>query len=140
MSDSCLQHTHLKKNFLLGILYDIINTTFLHYNQIKQVDSEIEDLGLKGWQSFPNFYLGKKMLLGEVSHAPYELKRVRYNKDLFPATHSFRVPNEPWDPGTDVFPMPIIYYGIILIISIIVAVVFFIWVRKSKKSKLQNIH
>jgi len=62
------------------------------------------------------------------------------NKDLFPATHSFRVPNEPWDPGTDVFPMPIIYYGIILIISIIVATLFFIWVRKSKKSKPQNIH
>ncbi|MFX0064994.1 MAG: hypothetical protein ACFFC7_22695 [Candidatus Hermodarchaeota archaeon] len=90
MSDSCRQHTHLKKNFLLGILYDIINTTFLHYNQFKHVDSEIADLGLEGWQSFPNFYLGKKMLLGEVSHAPYELKRVRYNKELFPALNDVK--------------------------------------------------
>ncbi|MFX0094972.1 MAG: hypothetical protein ACFFBD_24770 [Candidatus Hodarchaeota archaeon] len=90
---SPLKYTHIKKNFLFGILYDVINTTFLHHNQFKHIDKNLESLGLRGWQSFPNLYLGKKTLLGEVSHAPYELKRVRYNRDVFPRHDEVKDPD-----------------------------------------------
>ncbi|MFX0094971.1 MAG: hypothetical protein ACFFBD_24765 [Candidatus Hodarchaeota archaeon] len=80
-----LPHTKISYSFLVGLLYDIVNTTFLFNTAYQKINPKsAKEIGQSGWINFPSFWVGKHYLIGEVSHGPYELKRGRYNSNVFP--------------------------------------------------------
>ncbi|MFX1252552.1 MAG: hypothetical protein ACFFCZ_13180 [Promethearchaeota archaeon] len=75
-----LPHTKISRAFLLGLLYDIVNTSFLFNAAFEKAK------GTKhaGWINFTSFAIGRHHIVAMASHGPYELKRGRYNSDVVP--------------------------------------------------------
>ncbi|MFX1511045.1 MAG: hypothetical protein ACFFCQ_00450 [Promethearchaeota archaeon] len=61
-----------------------MNTTILHQNKIKKVDQEFQEQGCTGFQVFANCYLGRNRFTMDISHGPYQLKRIQYNSTVIP--------------------------------------------------------